>query len=995
MGGRGESGGHGWLILGFERTLMTSRFLAGLGAFAALALSSNATAQKQTAAKRSLTHADYDSWRSISTPQLSRDGKALVYGFMPQEADGDLVIRDLKTGKERREAAGTLPPPPLPDPDANPDAPVPQRNLRIAITSDNRFVVSSTYPAKADTDKAKREKRKAEEMPKGGLVVVDLATPGAAVRIADVKSYQVPSRGGAWVAYLKEAPSGAGRPAGASTLAGTSAGSAASPRKDYGTELVLRDLATGKEQPFANVTEYSFARDGKTLIYAVSSRTETDNGVFSVDVGASSAPVKLIAGPGKYSKLVFDRSQTQAAFVSDRDDNASKAPVSKVYLWSRGSAAAREIVSRTSAGFPQTLAVTDKGTLAFSRDGKKLYVPASLPPKAPRDETNDPPSDERVVMDLWHWKDPLIQPMQRIRAAQERNRTYRGSLDIGTGSYVQLADPSLSQVTLSDDGSRALGLDESPYRTMTDYDGTYVDVLLVDTRTGARKKVVEKLRGGGGFGGGPLNWSPSGKYAAYFSNNEWWILDTASGASTNATGALSAQFHDEEDDTPDPATAYGSAGWTQDGTSFLVYDRYDVWQLFADGRPAKNVTAGDGRKTKNAFRYQRVEVEEEGEEERGIDPTKPLFLRGESEETHATGFYRASLSAAAPPQKLLFGDKNFRFVTKAKDADVVVISAQRFDEYPDLHVTDTTFKTPTKVTDGGVQKDAFLWGSAETFTYRNMDGVPLQAALYKPENFDPKKKYPLIVYIYEKLAENAHNFVNPSPGTSINFSYYTSNGYLVLTPDIVYEIGKPGHSALRCVLPALQSVVDRGYVDEKALGIQGHSWGGYQIAYMLTQTDRFKAAEAGAAVGNMTSAYSGIRWGTGLPRQFQYEQTQSRIGPTLYDSPLLYFQNSPIFQIKNVKTPVLIIHNDNDDAVPWYQGIELFLALRRNGKEAYMLNYNGEYHGLRRRFNQKDYTRRMAEFFDHYLRGAAKPAWMEKGVPYIEREEEKLLRAPQ
>lgn len=953
-----------------------------------------AAADPVTVVKRPLTHADYDTWRSISTPQLSRDGKALVYAFMPQEADGDLVIRDLKTGKERREAAGTLPPPPLPDPDANPDAPIPQRNLRIAITSDGRFVVSTTYPAKADTDKAKKERKRPDEMPKGGLVVVDLAGTGEALRVANVKSYQVPSQGGAWVAYLKEAPPAAGRGAGASGPApgGPGAGrGTGTPAREYGTELVLRDLAGAKDRSFANVTEYSFARDGKTLIYAVSSRTDAENGVFTVDPATAADPVKLVGGPGKYTKLTMDRAQTQAAFVSDRDDAASKAPVSKVYLWSRGAAAAKEVVARTTAGFPASLAITDKGQLAFSRDGRKLYVPASAPPKAPRDEANDPPSDERVAMDLWHYQDPLIQPMQRIRAAQERNRTYRGSLDLASGAYTQLADPTMAAVSLADDGSRAVGFDDRPYRPLIDFDGTYNDVYLVDTRTGARRKVVEKLRGGGGgFGGGGFAWSPSGNHAAYFSKNEWRLLDTATGTSTDLTSSLPVEFHDEDDDTPDPAGSYGNAGWTRDGLSFIAYDRFDTWQFFTDGRAPRNLTEGEGRKTKNALRVQRIEAEEEGEDERGIDTAKPLYLRAQNEETQATGFYRDSFTGSAPPVRLLSGDRSYRFVAKARDADVVLVSAQRFDEYPDLHTTDSTFRALSKVTDGGAQKNAFNWGSAERFTFRSMDGAPLQGVIYKPENFDPKKKYPMIVYLYERLSQNAHNFVNPSPGTSINFAYYVSNGYVVMTPDIVYEIGKPGHSALRCVLPAVQAVADRGYIDEKAIGIQGHSWGGYQIAYMLGQTDRFRAAEAGAPVGNMTSAYSGIRWGSGLPRQFQYEQTQSRIGPSLYDSPLLYFQNSPVFHAKNVKTPLLILHNDADDAVPWYQGIELFLALRRNGKEAYLMNYNNELHGLRRRWNQKDYTRRMAEFFDHHLKGAAKPAWMASGVPYIERDEEKL-----
>jgi len=220
-------------------------------------------------------------------------------------------------------------------------------------------------------------------------------------------------------------------------------------------------------------------------------------------------------------------------------------------------------------------------------------------------------------------------------------------------------------------------------------------------------------------------------------------------------------------------------------------------------------------------------------------------------------------------------------------------------------------------------------------------------------------------------------------------SYYVSNGYLVLTPDIAYRTGFPGQSALKCVLPAIQAVVDRGIVDEKAIGIQGHSWGGYQIAYMVTQTNRFRAAAAGAPVANMTSAYDGIRYGTGLPRQFQYERTQSRIGGSLWEYPTRFIENSPIFMADRVETPLLMLHNDNADAVPFTQGIEYFLALRRLGKEAYLFNYNGEPHGIRRRPNQKDYTMRLQQFFDHYLKGAPKPDWMQKGIPYLEREREK------
>ena len=314
---------------------------------------------------------------------------------------------------------------------------------------------------------------------------------------------------------------------------------------------------------------------------------------------------------------------------------------------------------------------------------------------------------------------------------------------------------------------------------------------------------------------------------------------------------------------------------------------------------------------------------------------------------------------------------------------MLVLTAQTYTQFPDLLLTDESFAKMQRVSDANPQGKELAFGTDEMVAFESLDGVPLQGILYKPEGFDAGKKYPMIVYLYEKLSQNINHFVDPRPMDSINISYYVSHGYLVFTPDIVYTTGYPGQSALKCVMAGVNAVATKGFVDEKNIGIQGHSWGGYQIAYMVTQTTRFKAAEDGAPVVNMISAYDGIRWGPGRPRQFQYEQTQSRIGGTPWRYPLRFIENSPIFMVDKIETPLLIVHNDQDDAVPWYQGIEFFLALRRLGKEAYMYTYNGEPHHLRRRANQKDYAIRMAQFFDYELKGAAKPAWMEKGVPYL------------
>jgi dipeptidyl aminopeptidase/acylaminoacyl peptidase len=270
--------------------------------------------------------------------------------------------------------------------------------------------------------------------------------------------------------------------------------------------------------------------------------------------------------------------------------------------------------------------------------------------------------------------------------------------------------------------------------------------------------------------------------------------------------------------------------------------------------------------------------------------------------------------------------------------------------------------------------------------YKALDGTPLEGLLYKPENFDASQKYPMITYFYEKESDNLHTYREPAPSRSaINYAYYASNGYVIFVPDIVYKIGYPGESAYNCIIGGVNTMLNKGFIDEKRLALQGHSWGGYQTAYLITQTNLFKVAESGAPVVNMTSAYSGIRWGTGLARQAQYEQTQSRIGGTLWEKPMLFLENSPLFYLPKVQTPVLILHNDGDDAVPWYQGIEMFLGLKRLGKPAWMLNYNGEKHGIMERRNRKDFTIRMAQFFDYYLKDAPMPPWMKEGVSATEK----------
>ncbi len=1004
-----------------RRSQLTRKLLVMIFAFSLITITVLA---QQAATKRPLNHSDYDTWRSIQLQQFSPGAKFLGYTLNPQDADGEVVIRNLASSQEwrhnrghRAEAAAATPSDDLEDQGrggGRGGGGAGGGSSPLTFTKDGRFAVFQILPTKAENEAARKENRRPADMPRSAMGIMDM-TNGKVERVERVRRYQVPEEGSGFIAYLLEAKPDAapaqgrgteGAAAAAPPAGGTRQGAAAGAggrqggtrgaaggrggsRTEYGTDLIVRNTTDKSERTFADVLDFSMTKDGKFLVYTVSARKPESNGVYRLALGPSAEPTALLSGRGKYGRLTWDRDQTQMVFTSDKDDAASRQPKSKLYYADLKAPSATELVSTATPNFRQGYVISDRGSLSFSQDGTRLFfgisVPAPPTDNAEAEEGAAPaaaaaaPAEEKVVADLWHWKDDFIQPMQKVRATQDANRSYTVAFNLKIKKLTPLADETMAQVSPQGDGLWALGSDDRPYRIMVGYEtGNFNDYYLVNADDGSRKKLMTKQSGG-------LSFSPNAKYAIYFDSKDWNIISIPDGKTTNLTKDLGVNFWQENNDSPSPPGSYGNAGWTKDEKYLLLYDRYDIWQVATDGSGVKNLTDGVGRKEKITFRYVNIRTDPD---ERGIDPQQPLLLRAVNEWTRDSGFYRDRIDGGLP-QKLVMAAKNYGNPSKAEDTDLYLLTGSTFNEFPDLLVCGPNFNDMRKVTNANPQKAQLSWGTSELVRYKNSDGVQLSGILFKPENFDPKKKYPMLVYIYELLSNNVHNFVNPSPGTSINVAYYVSNGYLVLEPDIVYTIGYPGQSALKCVLPAIQAVVDKGFVDEKAIGIQGHSWGGYQIAYMVTQTNRFAAAAPGALVANMTSAYSGIRWGTGLPRQFQYEHTQSRIGGNLWEYPMRFLENSPVFQADRVATPILMLHNDGDDAVPWYQGIEYYLALRRLGKEVYMWNYNGEPHGLRKRVNMRDYTMRLQQFFDNKLKGAPMPEWMEKGIPYLDREKEK------
>jgi len=910
----------------------------------------------QAPAKRPLDHDVYAIWDTIGSPAISNDGSWALYSLIGYDRDGELRVRSTTTETEHR---------------------IP-RATGARFDAGNRAALFLIKPAQAVSRPARGQDSRRPTHP-DTLGILDLRT-GQITRVAAVASFQVPERAGGWVAYLHERPRGrAGDRDSTSARGGAAQGRDTARREGNtarsGAPLVLRNLETGAEHRFENVTSYALAENGRRLAYVAASAEESSNGVFVVDV-ATGAATPILTGAGAYRSLAWDERGEQLAFLTTRDDTAAKKALHSLYAWRAGEREARLVATTGTRGIPEGWQVSEHGSVRFSPNGQRLFFgTAPLPAPAPADSA----AAAEVKVDIWHWRDPQIQPQQLVRVNQERRRNFLAVAHLRENRVVQLGDETLPEISLGarGDADYAVGTDSRPYAIENNWDTpARSDHYLVDLRTGQRTLIREGVRTRTFI-------SPGGRYLAWFDHETGWMArEVKSGKVVALSAGIPYPLANEDEDRPQLPAPYGTAGWTTGDAELLVYDRYDLWALDPTGKKApRNVTRGVGRRENIRFRLVRLDRREDT-----IDPSKPVLLSAFQLRTKDDGFYRATLRGEAEPERLIFMDRAFSTPRKAADADVVLYTRSSFQEFPDLWVSDLDFKAPRKISHANPQQSEYLWGTAELVEWTSGDGVPLQGILYKPEGFDPSKKYPLVVYFYEKMSDELHTHYAPVPHRSrINFTFYASRGYLVFVPDIVYRIGYPGESALHAVVPGVLKLLERGYIDRERMALQGHSWGGYQIAYLVTRTDLFRAAIAGAPVANMTSAYGGIRWESGLSRQFQYERTQSRIGQNLWEAPIRYIENSPLFWLDRVNTPVLILHNDQDGAVPWYQGIELFMGLRRLGKPTWLINYNGEPHWPTTAANKVDWNIRMQQFLDHYLKDAPAPVWLRDGVPAIQK----------
>lgn len=944
--------------------------------------------------KKPIEAADVQRWKKTEQPGISNNGQWVVWMQVPV-TEGDAQVWLWNSIDNRTSVF--------------------DRATEPRFSEDNEWLLFRIKPSLDSLKALRRKKVKEEDLPKDSLGIYHLAD-GKLEKIARLKTFAVPEK---WSGYfLFQVEPEKPKPPVKDTSSGTktdtarvqkppAAKSAKKPKKEdkeNGYRLILRNTQTGKQDTIAYVRDFRLAKKGRRLLVNASGWGDTltfpcnpfirQNGVYYLDLDKYLTR-PLWRGKGKFSQLALDDEGRQAAFLLDADTTKERIPNWQLCFFENKDSS-RIIANQQSyflrqPGEQTPWLISENAKLDFSDNGNRLFF-GIAPPPVLNDTTLLP--EEIVNVEVWAWTESRIYTQQKAQLEAERKRNYPVTWEIPKNRFAQLGSRELPELRFQEqrDADLALGFTEEPYAQQISWEGqAHKDLYSVNVNTGDKLLIVKDLRCD------PLL-SPAGKFIAWWSapDTAWFAWHAATGQIQQLTDNKKVKFYNEESDEPDFPDSYGLAGWLENDDAILVYDRFDIWNIDPAGkRKPQRLTYGREKSTE--YRYIRLDPEEHA-----IKPDASILIHVANKTTKDEGYawldlknsnltvwqsgkyaYSKSPQLAKNGAALIYTRENFQVFP---DLRCVRFAAPGFERGSAMSPAKAEIKSDSPVSNCNPQQLEYNWGSIELVEWTSTGGEKLRGLLVKPAGFDSTRQYPMIVNFYERMTDGLN--VHRSPDfhrSQINFTVYASRGYLVFAPDISYRVGYPGESAYDAIVSGVTNLINKGFVDSRHIGIQGHSWGGYEAAYLITRTNLFACAEAGAPVANMTSAYGGIRWESGMSRAFQYEHTQSRIGGSLWEYPLRYIENSPLFALDKVQTPVLILSNDKDGAVPWYQGIEMYSGLRRLGKPCWLLNYNDEPHWPVKLQNRVDFQKRMQQFFDHYLWGAPEPAWMQRGVPPAEK----------
>ena len=943
--------------------------------------------------------ADYGKWETLGAGGgrgggggLSNDGKWLAYSINKSNRDSELRLLNLGTKAVTTEKFGS----------------------GAAFSEDSKWAAWSIGYSEAEQERMRTQQRPIQNR----LAILNLATGEKSTADA-VQSFAFSGDGRFLLMrrYPPAPPGGAGAGAAAAaapTGRGGRAGGAGGPVTDdpdpTGIVVTVRNLSTGMDMTFANVGEAAWQDSGAVLAMSISSAERAGNGVQLYDAATGSLRV-LDSSPSQYLGLAWRRDAADLLVMRGKTDEKKEGSTYLTLAWTGvGTSAEKRLTfdPTADAKFPAGMRVVSFRRAAWAEDGKTVTLGiATWEDKAPpapgagrggraggegegegrgargAAPAADPPAAENEMADVtvWHWKDARVASVQRISANADRRRNLLGVWHLGSGAFTKIGRDFDETIQVIPRTNWALVQEWGRYAMQRSIGRSSTDLVLADVTTGARTPLKAGV-------GGNVQISQGGKYALFIENDAWWTLNLETKAIANISKGVTTSFIDKESDaTVKQKPSFGVAGWTKQDAAVILNDKYDLWSVAPDGSKATKLTSGAAERVRH--RYTRIDFSNPADT--SIDLTKPIYLSLFGDWSKKSG-YGVLRPGATSVERLLFGDKSFDRLAKARDAEVYLHGEQTYSDSPDLFVSHGGLSAGTQVTETNAFQTDYAWGRSEIVEYtaeKTAGNRKMQGALYYPAGYVPGKAYPMIVYMYETLSDGVHRYVTPSSTSYYNTSVFTTQGYFVLQPDIVFRPREPGISVVECVRPAVAAVVAKGLADPKRVGIIGHSWGGFDTAFLATNTQGvFAAAVAGAAITNLVSNYGNGHWSAGILETDHIETGQQRMEVPLWEDLQAYIRNSAVFNVHNMTVPTLIEVGTVDGTVWWHQGLELYSLGRRAGKNVVMIEYANEDHGLAQRRNQQDYQQRILQWFGHYLKGETAASWITNGQTVIDRQDE-------
>ena len=903
---------------------------------------------------RLLEPAEYGRWEQLTAQRtpLSPDGKWLVYGITRASRQNELRVQPSDGGMAKTIAFGEQP----------------------AFSDDSRWLAyligfSEEQEAKLRKDKKPLHKR---------LGLLELAT-GRETTVDAIESFSF-SPSGTHLAMRRYAPEPAG--GGGSGPPAPAADETVSP----GTTLVIRELATSRDTTFGSVSELAWQDKGTLLAFAITVEGGVGNGVQLFDTASGTLRV-LDSSASTYSGLSWRKDSASLAVLRSQTNDAREGPTHVLLAWADATktpASARELDAAKS-GLAADHRVVRFRAPRWSEDGAIVYVGVAPWPAKPARASNGDSrrviatsenADELPDVQVWHPKDTTVMAKQKLDARRDRQESMLAAWWIDDNRLVRIVESTGHEATPIRQQSRALVVDTDAFAMDRSIGRVVANVWTVDVKSGTRSETLARIEDR------YVQTSPGGRYLLYFKGDHYWTVDLQSGKQTNLTSGIATSFVDKDSDaTVTQKPTYGVGGWTTGDAAVLLYDKLDIWEVKPDGSGAARLTNGAAGEVRH--RYARLDPDEEW-----INRAQPIYVNTFGIRSKKSGFSRIAAGAptATSVTSLVLLDKRVDRLTKARKADRFAYAVQGFDDSPDYFVGGSALSDAKQISATNPFMAEYAWGRAAIVDYKTPQGQPLQAALFYPAGYEPGRKYPMVVYMYERLSDGVHTFSMPSERDYYNAAAFTTRGYVYLQPDIVFRPREPGVSVIESVVPAVQRVAQMGVADPTKVGIVGHSWGGFDSVYLATHTETFAAAVAGAPITDLVSNYGNHHWASGIAETDHIETGQQRMQVPLYEDLQAYIRNSAVYKAHTMTTPLLVMFGDNDGTVQWHQSVALYNIARRAGRNAVMLQYGGEDHGLRKRQNQIDYHHRIFEWFDHYLTGAPAASWITKGERYIDRE---------